>query len=558
MNKRNFIVVILVFFSKIFTVKSSDNPEEDGRFFVKEGHLFNKEYLKLVKEYLKENKNERFYLFPVIYFPLLYEKVPKVGGGEETKREQKNIYRGKFTIDDNKKIGKNSNVNYTFAIIKDNYKESTKDCGYINIVNYNIDINEGISLDEKKFKINGNLFEYYKNSENDRPIIFRITYYDDISKKDIDLLFFCSNIDFTWLYNEKQVKVKKNIAEISLFKNEKIKKFQIYEYFFTKNDKGYECDYLFYDCSNLKEIGLDTKDKEIVLYGKSMFSKCTNLEKIRMEKIHNDNPNGNEFTDCTSLKELTLNSKFNLGVSGFRNCKNLKLIKFVDDDGDVYNDHIEVGEKCFMNCENLENIEINEIIINSFTNDLYFNCKKLKKIPKTSIIFDDREEDYYFNDMFNGVSGENNDEINIQFNRQSEKDALPEFDYDVVFNGCDVKKKNIILKELDEGKKIGEKKILEDIKKEDKIKWFLCFPDHYIKLRDLYQKTSDPTLLTFLNSKFESNQSKEEIEKEYNEFIKQQLENNKVTDQTTEEVNVDKNLGKCGNCGLIFTKCCCY
>jgi len=471
------------------------------------------------------------------------------------KTERKKIYEGNFTIDDNAKICKPSGSDYSLAIIKDNFENNTKDCGYINIVNTFIYDTDKIVLDGKKLKINNSKSENYKNNKTDKPIIFKITL-DDKSEE----MYFCSNIEFIRECNTKYSKTNKGEKQISLFKNDKIKKVEIIEYFFSNGDKGYECDYLFHNCSNLEEINLDTNDKEICLCGKNMFSGCENLKKITMTKIHNKNPNDNEFTNCTNLKELILNKDFNLGISGFGNCKNLKTIKFVDDDGIPFKGSISCGNLCFSNCEILEKIEVESIITNLCTKKFYNNCKKLK-IPKTIIYLGGERDIGFFNfdDMFFGVSKKYNDEITIQFNRNNKEDLLPDFNYDKVFNGCDVEKINIIVKELDEiengkVKKKGEEKILKNITKDDKVKWFLCFPDNYIKLRDLYQNTSDPTLITCLNSKFKSNKSKEEIEKEYNEFKKEYEENNKITDQKKEKVNVDKDLG---TCGLCFSKCCC-
>jgi len=546
------LLFIFLFFSKIFVVKCTDDPIKEGRYCVFDEGNFNVGFLEEVKNYLKENKEEIFYLFQVEKAYLMdFNKDIK-----EQKTEENIIYYSKC------KFGSEL---FNLYVNPKNFVENTENCRYINITKGKLEVKKYVSMhtlegEEVYNELNClsvlDKGDIAKNSKNDQPLIFELKFHDGTKKS-----YFCSNIGIISEYLSRKSK------KLSLFKNDNIEGFKAVLFLKVKN----YFDNMFYDCNKIEMINIDKKfdcaDDNIdpdILYidGDSLFENCVNAKIINLgPSIGNTKKSNFVFKNCKCLKDLLIiGENFKIGDYALENCEKVKKLEYVNFNGGVtLRKDIVISTGCSKNCSSLNLIEcLNyngkenvNISIDGDPKELFYGCKNLK-IPKIIINLNNKDEDFSFINMFYGVSKMYNDKIILQFNRNNEDDRIPDFNYDNVFNGCDVEKKDIIVKTLDK-KEI----VLENITKDDKIKWFIVFPDNYIKLRDIYQDAYDSTLLSYLNSKFESNQSKEEIEKEYNEFKKQHEENHKITDQKIEEVNVDKNLGTYGKCGLCFSKCCC-
>lgn len=166
----------------------------------------------------------------------------------------------------------------------------------------------------------------------------------------------------------------------------------------------------FKNCVNLRKVILKNRKKnetknendfKTTQHSCGAFEGCKNLKEVDLSEFFLLYDQGygfsNMFSDCEQIENLILNNpEDNTFFSeSFNNCKNIKSITFVNKNKDII-----VGEKCFSNCNNLENLNNieNKIYLKNKCNECFKNCKKITNLKLNidetkfcSIYFDTKE-----------------------------------------------------------------------------------------------------------------------------------------------------------------------
>ena len=553
---------------------------------------FNQEY---IKEARKLKKGD-FYLFEINKNKTTFTMVNKFkskNGNEINENRKFTIYRSTSEIDCN-------SLNETTNIIE------LKEKKYLDVVVENIYSNDGILYVDN---INDNPEKYLNDHTNLRykdknyikledkcSIIFKIVVKeeDPVTNNidEIEKYCFCSDMFYLFAQYKREDEYFCDSFKYSLFDNEKIVEFYLINPFL----KYKEADYIDKnrnsprisnnykteingkmegDIDGLIYYDDDDVDKRAEICLRGTFKNCLNLRKISLENGYIYNALTNDiFKDCKNLEELDIKNIIFLNLIYFRNfnnleslklhydnkdheysfanCKKLKEIRFVTNNGTEKKiDELIVGNAGFKNCPELEYIGAKKIVIDSKIGNtcIFENCKKLK-IPDVIFLLHKNVSVNYPNlkNIFNGIDSEKNKEVKIGF-KFADNDSKIRYnlDFNTIFNGCD-SKKNIEITTPD-----NNKIILENVQNNDKIDEFLLDPVRYIKHRKFYQKVTQEQLES--NNYFEGVNLDDENER--NRILN--FNNHDDGSQSNGELNNDIPKGNscfiC--CAQCFAKCCC-
>lgn len=318
MNK---ILITLLIFIQLFSINAVAIFDCDNRYFCSDESIFNKDYLDQVKTELRNDKNNVFYLFDVTQF-----EVDIVDENNKTTTERKKIWKSLYSFGNGNFNIKNYNC-FSIAAIKDNFdKVNRKYSDYLYCCDASFGRDNDVNIVQKvgdkyivKNKTDNSKYETLGSGIYHCPVIFELKIVKENSQE--SRLFFCSEIDIVAAFpdNDKQ--------NISLFKNNCIKKAKIIEYF---SDLG-TGNNLFKDCKNIEEIDLNGQI-EFEIYGKDMFKNCENLKDLKMSNlIAEPDINQNLFYNCPKLENITFNKKFNLKYDDIKNIENIKNINMIDE-----------------------------------------------------------------------------------------------------------------------------------------------------------------------------------------------------------------------------------
>ena len=399
---------------------------------------------------------------------------------------------------------------------------------------------------EEKHMYYGEESEHYKDECGH---LFKIKVNDPDEK--IYIIYLSFNNEFTWgghYYNtfKKEKKIEETIDgnKISIDKDEKLIEFEsicCFE-FIRYTD-------FFKNCVKLEKVILKNRKKNETkienIFKKNyhcanIFEGCKKLKEVDLSEFFllNDYYGfPNMFSDCEKIEKLILNNPEDNTVFywSFDNCKNFKSITFVNKNKDII-----VGDSCFKNCNNLENLNNieNKIYLRNNCSECFKNCKNIKKL-KLNI------DETKFNSVYH------------EFKENLQKEDLTEEqkkDYDI--NKC------INFKNALEGTEIDDLEIntadnidlnifashIETLVQSGKVNKF-TFNDNSIYIQDgvdLKEFMSDPKGYLERNPQFK-----------YIEKPDQTLDTNYKNLENV-EANVDKNqLGCLACCSKCFSNCCC-
>ena len=147
-------------------------------------------------------------------------------------------------------------------------------------------------------------------------------------------------------------------------------------------------DYAFWKCPQLKEIKFFQGRWNL---GKHSFAECVGLEKVEFNHDSYVKISESAFSQCVNLKKVILPkreetfSKENLNKLciekyAFAWCKKLSFIDI------SANYALFLPEACFIGCENLEKVVLNEVLAQGVSNYVFAGCKKLREINLTDRI----------------------------------------------------------------------------------------------------------------------------------------------------------------------------
>ena len=144
--------------------------------------------------------------------------------------------------------------------------------------------------------------------------------------------------------------------------------------------------YMFYNCTNLKFIEMDSNPRHNISDMKYMFYNCISLESINLEKFSTGNENdidlSHMFYNCYSLTSIQFN-QYSFGVNNmknmFYNCSSLTSINL-----DIFftvssNNNFDLSY-LFYNCHLLETISFNRNFIVSDMKYMFYECNSLTSI----------------------------------------------------------------------------------------------------------------------------------------------------------------------------------
>ena len=134
----------------------------------------------------------------------------------------------------------------------------------------------------------------------------------------------------------------------------------LYEIKIKFNIKIKDCSYMFYECSNLKDIDLSSFDTTYANNMNKMLDKCYNLTSINLSSLNTENVSNMSymFSVCSNLTSINLSS-FNTrnatDMSGmFYYCSNIKNINLSSFDTKNVTDM----NNMFYYCSNIKNINL--------------------------------------------------------------------------------------------------------------------------------------------------------------------------------------------------------
>jgi len=391
--------------------------------------------------------------------------------------------------------------------------------------------------------------EYEENDKDECGHLFKIKVKDPHEKIYIVYLSFNNTITYDGTYYntfKKEKKIEETIGgkKVSINIDEKLIEFEsicCFE-FIRYTD-------FFKNCVNLEKVILKNWNKNKTniknifkknYHCNNVFEGCKNLKEVDLSEFFllKDNYGfPNMFSDCEKIEKLILNNSEDNTVFywSFINCKKIKSITFVNKNKDI-----NVGEQCFMNCNNLEslnNIE-NKLYLRNNCSECFKNCKNIKKLK---LNIDETK--------FNSVYEEYKDKLKKENLTEEEKRAND-------INKC------IDFKNALEGTEIDDLEIntadnidlnifashIETLVKSGKVLKF-TFNGHSIHVQDgvdLKEFMSDPEGYLERNPQFK-----------YIEKPDQTLDTNYKNLENV-EANVDKNqLGCLSCCSKCFSNCCC-
>lgn len=128
------------------------------------------------------------------------------------------------------------------------------------------------------------------------------------------------------------------------------------QYLVSLSDNLMFCKYSFLGSSNLKSVKL----KGTVGISCNCFMHCSGLETLNI-------------SDVTSII---------IGNEAFKNCRSLSSITGLESVG-----YISLGEKCFSDCNSLENVEFSGLV--KLSSNCFCCCNNLKEVTFTEVDFSD-------------------------------------------------------------------------------------------------------------------------------------------------------------------------
>ena len=137
--------------------------------------------------------------------------------------------------------------------------------------------------------------------------------------------------------------------------------------------------YMFYNCTSLKYVDMDSNVRQNISDMKYMFYNCFSLESIDLEKFTTGSINNNINIDLSYM---------------FYNCYSLKSVKFNQENFGVKN-----MSYMFYNCSSLTYINLNKFTNGNFYIDLsymFYNCHSIKSITFNSNKFNVNNMSYMF------------------------------------------------------------------------------------------------------------------------------------------------------------------
>ena len=253
---------------------------------------------------------------------------------------------------------------------------------------------------ENKFSYILGLYSQIGRKENNIKLKINIKK-EDINKN----IYFLDNTDNEVFINEKDKEEHhhdflKELDEsnVELYINNTKYKYQKY---FTPIKEGIydillkfkinirDCNFMFYNCSNIIDIDLSEFNSENVINMLSMFEGCSNLINIDLTEFNSKNVKTMScmFVRCKKLISIDLSSFDTRNVNNlfcmFQNCQNLTNINL----SSFNTDNITNMAGMFYNCSNLENIDLSSFTANKVTDIRYMflKCHKLEKIDLSSM-----------------------------------------------------------------------------------------------------------------------------------------------------------------------------
>ena len=164
-------------------------------------------------------------------------------------------------------------------------------------------------------------------------------------------------------------------------------------------------EYLFYECSSLKEVDLSNFDTSKLRIIQSLFAGCSSLEKINLSNFNISNVAliSALFSRCSSLKEVDLSSFDTSKVTSmefmFSNCRSLKKLNL----SNFNTENVEIMTKFFNNCSSLIDLDISNFNTLKVKNmdEMFYGCSSIKKLDLSNFVTNNVEN---LEKMFYGCS----------------------------------------------------------------------------------------------------------------------------------------------------------
>ena len=142
------------------------------------------------------------------------------------------------------------------------------------------------------------------------------------------------------------------------------------------NGKFYNCNRMFYGCSNLTSVPqLNTSNS---ISTNNMFYGCSNLTSVPLLNLSKSTDANRMFYGCSNLTDVSIsntNKVTNMSYM-FSNCSKLTSISPLDAS------NVTNMEATFYNCSNLTDVSISNTSKVTNMNNLFYNCSKLTSVPQ--------------------------------------------------------------------------------------------------------------------------------------------------------------------------------